>query len=258
MILYRSFVGPINCVYAFPETQSKRKLIIICPGLPSQPENWDLMSKLAKMGFTNLTVKYQGTWESKGYFLKDSPVKDVISVIDKIIEKKTLISLYDNSTMSLDFDEIVLFGSSFGGSVALVAGAKHNQVRKIVANAPVTDYKLHGKDKNSKEQDLEKLGSFIKRGYGRAYALEQSDWERLLIGEVDINPVKYREELSKKDLLLIHGKKDKTVSPGKTVDFFEGITSENKKLILIPDVDHFSLNNASVEILEEVEKWILK
>ena len=221
MITYRTFIDNINCLFTIPEV-SNGNIIINCSGLPGQPENYELFSYFTQQGFICIHPKYEGTWESYGKFLEKSPVEDIIKVIDYVSEKRSLKSAYDSSTINLNFKNIFLFGSSFGASVALVAHAKTSSITGVVAIAPVTNFVTQGGGEDE-EQDLTNLGTFLREGYGRAYDFELDNWQKLLEGEIDINPVNYKEELSSKCILLLHGENDKTVSIQKTKDFFENI-----------------------------------
>ncbi len=255
MITYRSFVGKINCLFSTPESPNGI-LVITCSGLPGQPENYELFSYLTQRGFLCVHPKYEGTWESQGKFLKHSPVKDLKKVINYLRKWHSLKSAYDETLIKLDFENIFLLGSSFGGSVALVTAANSAEVKGVVSIAPVTDFTQHGKGE-LEEQDLTSLGRFLKQGYGRAYNFNLDEWKKLLNGNIDINPVNYKTELSDKNVLLIHGEQDKTVSVQKTRDLFLSIKNNKSKLICIPNIDHLSFYHLkSTGYLDKILEWM--
>jgi alpha/beta superfamily hydrolase len=242
-------------LFSVPD-KSNGNLVINCSGLPGQPENYELFSYLTQKGFVCVHPKYEGTWESEGKFLDHSPVDDLRTVINYIIESHVLESAYDGSLIKLEFNNIFLMGSSFGGSVALVTAANSNDVMGVVSIAPVTDFTKQGKG-DSNEQDLAYLGKFLKKGFGRAYNLDLDDWSKLLNGNIDLNPVDHVESLLRKNVLLIHGEADKTISIYKTKDFFKRIENDKSKLICIPDTGHLSFYHLrSAGYLDRISEWI--
>lgn len=256
MITYRTFINKINCLFSVPE-KSNGNLVINCSGLPGQPENYELFSYLTQKGFVCLHPKYEGTWESEGKFLDHSPADDLQSVISHISENHALESAYDGSLIKLEFKNIFLIGSSFGGSVALVTAAKHSRVMGVVSIAPVTDFTKQGKG-GSSEQDLAYLGKFLKKGFGRAYNFDLKDWSKLLSGEIDLNPINHTKDLSQKNVLLIHGEDDKTISVQKTIDLFSTIKNNKSELICIPSVGHLSYYHLkSAGYLDKISEWMI-
>lgn len=246
---YRTFFGDVGCDVSLPQKQSNKKLVIICPGLPSDPSNYDMMDFLSERGFSCIYVRYSGTWGSYGKFLKNSPAEDVNNIVITISKDKLFIDSSNNKKINLDFKEIILLGTSFGGSAVLVSGAKSKFVKKIVALSPIVDYKTHSKNKNYSEEDLSTLGDYLKRAYGKTYDFDKFSWEKFIAGKLDINPVDYVSELSKKELVLISGKKDKSISVERLKKFFESIQSKRKEHYILEDAGHLSLRKIDKEVL---------
>ncbi|TSC86811.1 MAG: Uncharacterized protein G01um101416_576 [Microgenomates group bacterium Gr01-1014_16] len=256
MIMYRSYIDKIHCLFSLPSSEPQKKIIIACSGLPGQPENYELFSYFTQEGFICVHPKYEGTWESYGKFLNHSPVDDILKVIDHLKKERSLVSAYDNSLIKFDFDEVILFGSSFGGSVALVSAARSQNVNRAIAIAPVIDFSTQGKDKRE-EQDLTNLGEFLQRGYGRAYDFELRDWKKLLEGKIDMNPIKYIKELSPKKLFLVHGEEDKTISVYKTRRFFDDLKNKESEFLLVPNAGHLSFYGLqTTSSLSKILDWI--
>lgn len=252
MTTYRTFIKDINCNFSLPIHKNRRKVVIICPGLPSSPENFEIMEWLSKNGYYCIHPKYSGTWESYGNFLRKSPVKDILRVINFIKRNKYLYDCYNEKRIPLHFTDFILVGSSFGGSVALVAGSKAKEINKIIAIAPIVDFSQHRKNKNLEEQDLERLFKFIRKAYGRAYILKLSDYRKLIQGKVDINPIDYIDKLKSKKIIIIHGTKDRVVSIKRTKDFFKKIESQNKKFYELKNKEHLSLSKLDRKILRRI------
>ena len=131
-MIYRTFFGNVGCDVSLPIKENNKKLIIICPGLPSDPSNYDVMDFLSDNGFPSIYVRYSGTWGSYGSFLKDSPVKDIENVINFISKNNSFVDSSSNKKIALNFKEIILLGTSFGASIALVSGAKSTSIKKII------------------------------------------------------------------------------------------------------------------------------
>lgn len=259
MILYRTYIGQINCVFTLPANEiNNKKLLIFCPGLPGQPENASIMEYFAKEGFTTFFIKYTGTWESGGEFLKRSPEVDIREVVSYLTKHKKITELYNSKQIELNFEEIDVFGSSFGGSVALVAGAKDKNIKKIVALAPIINYKLQCKNPDFEEEDLTRLGKFLSKAYGMAYRVSLSDWNKLIDGEIDLNPSDYIFGLKGKNVLLVQGARDKSVSPKRTKDFFDRIKTEKNDYKLLEESEHLSFTNLPEDPRRYIAKWLLK
>jgi alpha-beta hydrolase superfamily lysophospholipase len=255
MIIYRTFIEKIHCLFTVPENPNG-KLIINCSGLPSQPENKDLLAFFTEHGFICIHPKYEGTWESYGEFLDHSPADDITKVIDQVSKERALKSAYDGAMIPLPFNEIILFGSSLGASAALVAGAKSEHVHSIIALAPVIDLARQGKDE-VEEQDLTHLGKFLQDGFGKAYNFKLENWEKLLSGKIDVNPQMYTKELSNKRITLVHGELDKTVSIAKTKKFFDELKSDKKRFISIPDAGHLTFARLKeTKFMKEIVTWM--
>ena len=256
MITFRTFIKGNNCLFTIPDSNSNKKLLLICPGLPSRPDNFEVMRYFTSKGFTCFFVKYLGTWESDGEFLKKSPVEDILTVLNYLVERKSVRELYALKQVTFDFEKIFLIGSSFGGSVALVGGAKSNLVTKIVSLSPVVNFRQKGGTKIL-QQDLRHLGQFLKRGYGQCYRFSPSDWNKLIEGKIDLNPEDYVEELKQKAIMILHGDQDKEVSSKYSRSFFDKLTSRYNRYIGIKDKGHLSLSNLDEQQLKLISDWLL-
>src|SRR3989344_1145741 len=93
--------------------RKSNKVIIICGGMPSYPgKKEDLMMWLSKKGFWVFIPRYRGTWESGGEFLKISPHRDIIDVMDGI--QKGFTDLWNHTKYQVLDPNFYLVGYSFG------------------------------------------------------------------------------------------------------------------------------------------------
>ncbi len=252
MVFYKTFIGQTGCDIVLPLKNDKKKLIIICPGLPSDPFNYDLLDFLSNEGFSCVYVRYSGTWGSYGSFLKNSPVKDIENILDFVLKERSFIDSSNNQKVKLNFKKIILIGTSFGGSVCLVSGAKSLNVNKIIALSPIVNYRDHARNPDYPEEKIDNLGNYLKRAYGKSYNFSSNDWKKFVEGKLDINPDDYVHELSKKEIILLSGVKDKSISIDRLKNFFNNLHSKKKKHYIFKDSGHLSLKKLDKNILIEI------
>lgn len=253
MVDYKTFIGKTGCDISTPEKRiKKKKLVIICPGLPSDPSNYEIMNFLSNEGFLCVYVRYSGSWGSYGNFLRDSPVKDIEYIINTLLKNKYFIDSSNNKKIKIVFNEIILLGTSFGGSVCLVCGAKVKAVKKIIALSPIINYKDHARNKDYNEEDIYTLGGYLKRAYGTSYNFNEKDWKSFVEGRLDINPIDYIKKLDKKEIVLISGVNDKSISLNRIKDFFNRIPSKKKKHYIFEKLGHLSLRKLDHSFLKKI------
>jgi dipeptidyl aminopeptidase/acylaminoacyl peptidase len=195
------FCGEIIAEYWMPKKASG-KAIVICDGAPGVPSKNKLGQFFARKGYWVFHPRYRGTWESKGEFLKQSPVRDVDDVINALSsgfrDAATGVQYY------LDIREVTVVGASFGGAAAIMSTI-NPLVVKAVAVAPVVDWAVA-----TKEEPFEKFVSEITDGFPGAYRAPLSSYKKLLKKKF-YNPVDHVAKLNGKKLFLIHAKDDTCV-----------------------------------------------
>ncbi len=227
-------------------------VIIFCMGIPSKSNFEELAKKYVDEGFVFIHPKYIGSWESYGDFSIKS-CKETISSIVQGIRNKNLLSVFGEK-IDLNVKKIFLLGHSFGGSVALTTGADLD-IDGIIAQSPITDYRLHAKQKEYAEEDLLQLYDFLRLGFENVYRnLKKGDWDNFCENGDEINPADYIDKLKAKDVLILHGKKDKSVSYKKSRLFFGKIKGNSRfsKYIETED-DHSTIKEGSIQ---EIISWI--
>ncbi|MFH0803728.1 MAG: YqiA/YcfP family alpha/beta fold hydrolase [Candidatus Tagabacteria bacterium] len=249
MIIYRSKIKDIIFEFTPPESEEKKGVIIICDGLPSVPKQKDLMSYFSSQGFFVIYPRYSGTWESDGEFLKESPTKDIEDIIN-LIKTGKIIELYADKEFNIESGGIYLIGSSFGGAVALSLAESKN-ISKVVALSPIVDFKRH--NNQGGEQDLNWLSGFILKAFGQGYRFDNSNWKKMIKGEI-FNPpqeLKLKKETSMK-ILILYDKSDESVDYKKIKDY----SSKNGiKTIETENIGHLSFSKLSDEIKNKIIDW---
>src|SRR3989339_840375 len=119
MIGYRiRFKNIISELYV-PQKQNG-KVIIFFPGLPSFLGKNDMTKELVGAGYTVFQPYYSGSFDSFGDFNPQNCIKD-IDVFIKMASQKKHKELYFNKELTIGVKEIILFGISYGSSVAIFA-----------------------------------------------------------------------------------------------------------------------------------------
>jgi fermentation-respiration switch protein FrsA (DUF1100 family) len=170
-------------------------------------------------------------WESGGWMLQKSPHEDVRDVISGFYEPVK--SLWDGKVYRLKPSAIYLFAASFGGPAAIL-NSSDTRITKVVAFSPVVDWRKVGR-----AEPVEKLGKYLREGFGPAYRFKDKDLLKLKNGKF-YNPAARTKEIEGKKIFIIHAKDDKVVPYGPAVQFAKQTKS---KLLLVKQGEHFSLSD---------------
>lgn len=192
-------------------TRPSKKVLILCDGLPTVPSKKMVMEFWAKKGYVVIHPRYRGTWESSGRLFEHSPEKDILDILDELNEHKKIINVWDKKEYSIEPKVFHIFGTSFGGTVALLL-SRDPRVAKAVAISPVVDWRV-----DSKQESLDWMERAIREAFGEGYRYTHADWQKLQTG-VFFNPAAHRDYGGAK-LFIIHAKDDQII-PLKTVNQF--------------------------------------
>jgi hypothetical protein len=176
----------------------QNRVAIVCTGMPSTPPRGAILEFLSKKGFWAFGMRYRGTWESGGKFLKISPEKDVQKVIDGLA--RGFDDAYTGKRYRIKSPEVHLFGSSFGGP-AVILSSRDRRVRKVVALSPVVDWQAKS------SESIEAAEKFIKRAFGDAIRFDHKDWMKLKSGKF-YNPVAAIRHIDGKKMIIFQAKDD--------------------------------------------------
>lgn len=233
----------IICEFLPPENINSKKVIILCDGMPSLPSKKHIMFFFAEKGFWVFHPRYKGTWESHGEFLKNEPHKDILDVIDQL--PKGFISLWDNVSYKINPEKILIIGSSFGGTAAILA-SQDPRVTFSIALSPVIDWTVE-----SENEPLDWLFDFIKNAFGNAYRVSKKDWNKLKSGKF-YNPISQINNLDGKKFYIIHAQDDDIVSYKPLIDFQEIIKC---RATIKKSGGHLSLSKI---ITPQLQRWTQK
>jgi alpha-beta hydrolase superfamily lysophospholipase len=203
-------------------------LVVGCHGLfadRSSPKQQALGNILPQKGLAYFCFDHRGCGDSQGDFEKDTSLSGRMRDLAAAIKALRQMNLFGPG--------LGLFGSSFGGSVALLHALK-NPVDALVLYAAPVDGNI--------------LGSTMK-ALPEGKKLSKAFFEEMAALSLP------KEGLSPGPLLIIHGNKDKVVPVSQAMELYE-IAFEPKKLIIFEEGDHPMSNPAHQKIfLGRASAW---
>lgn len=178
------------------------KVIILCDGCPSVPSKKRAAETLAKKGYWVFHMRYRGSWESKGQFLKYPPSEDVRLVARGV--REGFINIYDGTRYVLDVRECIVIGASFGGAAAVIAST-YPEIDKAIALAPVIDWRAE-----TKSEPFHHFVNLLAHGFGSAYRPAKDAYSKLQSG-MFYQPLIGAERMDPGKLLIVHARDDKVI-----------------------------------------------
>ena len=222
-------------------------MIIFLSGAPSVPTLSEALNFYSEKGFWVFHPRYRGTWESAGSFLEKSPEQDALDIISQLPEG--FIELETGKKHKINFKELYLFGSSFGGPAAILA-SRNKKVTKVILFSPVTDWQAE-----SEAEPMPRVLEYMKNAYGQAYRIADKNWKKLESGNF-YNPVKHIKEIDGRKILAFHAENDLSVDVASVKHFCFQIKSE---LVLLKSGGHFSSSFFSApSFYKKIQKFLRK
>lgn len=198
----------------FPVRKSG-KVMLFAQGLPSSPDKKQILSFCARKGYVAIHPRYEGSWDSDGYFAAHSPHEDIETVIKALVKKKFLINLWTKERMSFRMSELVLLGSSFGGPAVLL-NSNNKYVKKVIAVSPVIDWSVEGEG-----EPFEKWVAYLEEGYPGAYRVKsKNDWQNFQKKNF-YNPATMIKEIDGSKIFILHAQDDHIVPVDPVIPFAE-------------------------------------
>lgn len=229
-ILRTRFKKDIVAEFLAPKRKSQR-MIIFCDGMPSAPSKKKLLEFFAKKGYWVFHPRYRGSWESGGRFLKVSPHQDILDIIGQL--PKGFRDLWSGEVYKFNPKSIYIFGSSFGGTAAILA-SRDPRVTKVAVLSPVVDWTAQ-----SKAEPIDRLYKFTKEAFGEGYRFSKKDWDKLKKGKF-YNPAAIVNEIDGRKIFIIHSKDDEIVLWRPVRKFAEKIGCQ---ILLLKKGGHLSSSN---------------
>ena len=215
----------------FAAGKEKKETVILLHGLPGNERSLDLAQELRRNGNNVIYFNYRGSWGSQGKFLYSNCIEDVKEVMDFFDEP-------ENSTKyRVKSKSYILFGHSMGGGIALLVGAKDSRISKIGAFSP-------NPVGNAPKELLDWVYNYTKT----LFMLDINPnefYNEILKNSALYNPLTYKNELSKKDILILD-------ENNRNSEWIKKIG--NIEYILMK-TDH-SFSDKRLELIAKVKEWI--
>ncbi len=232
--------GKVFISLAYADLSKPIRVIILAYGLPGSPPNTNdlFVRRFVSRGFVVAVPEYIGTFDSYGQCNFENCVDTLLETI-RLFSNGIAKDLITMEVLHWRVKELVLIGGSFGASIALVAGAR-SDIRKIVSLAAPTNYRDIGDEEESIIDDYH----IMKRAFPKTWRFaSKKAWTDLDKGVLDLNAVDYAKSLRSKNVLLVHGMKDKSVNFKRSAQLYVMIKGGKgkKRLILLQKEGHFGL-----------------
>lgn len=225
----------------------KQRVVLVATGMPSLPNKQPTVEFLSQQGFWAFFPRWRGSWESDGEFLKISPERDLLDVIDQL--PRGFREAAFGQKFAVEPDEVFIIGGSFGGAAALLA-SPDPRVTKVVANCPVVDWGML-KEEQEKETSNPSYTDYIREAFGNAYRLPAKNWNKLRAGKF-FNPIRHIERMDAAKIIMFHAKDDPFVPWPSVASFAEraGI-----KLKLLARGGHLSTQWVTRKYWPQIERF---
>ena len=211
--------------------EEKKETVLLLHGLPGNERSLDLAQELRRDGKNVVYFNYRGSWGSQGEFLYSNCLEDVTKVMDFFNDPE------NSDKYRVKHNSFILFGHSLGGGIALLIGAKDKRVRKIGSFSP-------NPVGNAPQELLDWVYNYTKTLF--MLNIEPDDFYNQIVENKELyNPLRYKTELSKKDILILD-------EDTRNREWIEKIGNIEQILM---KTDH-SFSDKRLELITKVKEWI--
>ena len=241
----------------------KRSPTIVClHGYTGRKEIYltGYIRELSNAGFNTLDFYHRGYGDSEGVLLRKKPWDEVTDVLSAMI--------YLSQRQDVDIDRIGLYGTSYGGTVGMMAAAHDKTISCAVSVGSSSNGGRSMKDKRTysdrlewedqlKIDRIERVMTGVSRRvpyevlvphgrterdsivtmykvaekYPEGYPMENYDFA------CQFSPEDYVDRISPRPVLFIHAERDGLIALNEAENFYSH-AREPKELIVIPGADH--------------------
>ena len=201
-----------------------------------------MVSNTVAQGIVCVTFDFCGG----GSFMSRSEGKTTdMSVLTEISDLETIIAEMQGMSY-IDTDKIGLYGQSFGGLIASVTAARHNdEIAALILQAPAIGYTNRGG--YTSKDEIPEVTRVNNMNVGKKYFLDAWDFDAWNeIGNY------------KKDVLMMYGTEDPTINR-ETIDRAYGIYGEERcTFILVEGAPHSFHNSHYKELLDDINGFFVQ
>jgi esterase/lipase len=245
---------PILVDYHLSEqrTSFKTPVIVFLHGFKGF-KDWGAFNQMAeiwtKKGFLvfKLSFSHNGTTLEKPLDFEDLEAFGENSITKELSDTATLINFICNTKSDLprrNMEDIRLVGHSRGGSTAIIYASKDRRIKKIITLSAVSDLEArYFNKKNQKEWQKNDVVVIENTRTNQKMPLYESFYKDFKNNPTNYSVKEATQKLNQTNVpqLIIHGAKDKAVTPQDAQDIFEwsdSTLSQNVRLALVEDADH--------------------
>ena len=228
--------------------------VILCHGFPgNEGDVFGLGDRLMKEGFNALAFNYRGSWGSEGQFKDANSLEDVISAI-RYVKSSSVAKEFN-----VDPSRIALAGYSYGGGMALLGSLSDTSVKRVIdiAGGNLGEAGRMMKQSDEFRRVIEKS---IEEG-ASSFGLRMNYREVIteLLADLDkYNFVEHADELSRKDILIIGGWRDREADiEHHVLPLIRALQRHGAKQVQIEvfDSDH-SLADVKSQLADRIVSWL--
>jgi fermentation-respiration switch protein FrsA (DUF1100 family) len=161
-------------------------------------------------GFNVLCFDYRGYGRSEGRPSREGTIRDAHAAIDHVMAR-------DN----VDPQQVVLFGQSLGGAVALVTAAERDDLAGVAVDSPFSNYQEEALWVCQRQWYTWAIAGWLSKwGFSRGY-----------------DPIDYVDQIAPTPLYLFHGEHDRICPSWMSQDLFDK-AREPKLIWRVPQMGH--------------------
>lgn len=181
--------------YAFVASgEDQKPTVILAHGFPGFDNNFDLAQSLRRNNINVVHFYYRGSWGSEGTYMYSNCLEDVHRLVEYLSKEEQV------EKFRIDPENLILLGRSYGGGVALIAGARSDKVKKIIGISS-TNYGQVMANKVSLDE-LTSYSSYMQKQV--AINTDITDFlQEMLDNKEAFQILNYKEKLINKKVLLI-------------------------------------------------------
>ncbi len=224
--------------------RQSKALVVLIHGIPmSRPDPSDggypeLCAKLNERGIATVFLNLRGTGESEGNFSMASWYRDVLCLMDYVL-----------NNITEESESLFLAGFSAGGAIALRFASERNVVTGVISFAcPAKFTEIFGRDEIFAFIELSREIGIIK---DLQFPPDPFDFFEELNG---FNAEEYVSGISPVPLLIVHGANDELVPVEHARRIFERAREPRFLKILEGGTHHLRRDPRSVDI---IDKWVI-
>lgn len=211
--------------YLYLPSEPTNKAVIHAKGGPSLGDDgksplWAVAKRFGRILFV---PDYIGYCRSYGVFNFQNCVETIYEVEDFLRGKRGGLITDTNQPIKLACDDIVLEGSSWGGSIVpFLEKYRHSQINDIAIVKGVTDWASLDNGEYE-ETDTAETSNFAELGWANIYrGYAQSEWPQIFRGKLrECNPIDNIALLKDKRVYIAHGENDTSVNWHRSKVFYD-------------------------------------